>query len=199
MTDGPASSTDDQARAASQTLDRVFDPASIAVVGASADPIKRGHQIVRALTESGFAGAVYPVNPRGGELLGLEVTNSVEELPDGVDLAVLCTPAEAAPDLVRACGARGIAGVVVLAVGFGESGEAGRELESRLGKAATETGVRVIGPNTSGLLNLERGVNLVGARGVRSGGMAVLVQSGNMALALMTETTERSWDGISIY
>ncbi len=180
-------------------LQRIFDPESIAVVGASTDPTKRGHQIVRALTESGFAGDVHPVNPRGGELLGLPVTPSVEELPDGVDLAVLCTPAEAAPDLVRACGARDIAGAVVLAVGFGESGDTGRELESRLHDAAREAEVRVIGPNTSGLLNLERGVNLVGARGVRTGGMAVLVQSGNMALALMTEVTERSWDGISIY
>lgn len=185
--------------ASAETLDRIFSPASIAVVGASADPTKRGHQIVRALDESGFAGSVFPVNPRGGELLGLDVVPSVEDLPEGVDLAALCTPARAAPDLVRACGARGIAAAVVLAVGFGESGEAGRELETRLSQAAREAGVRVIGPNTSGLLNLERGVNLVGARGVRVGGLAVLVQSGNMALALMTEVTERSWDGISIY
>lgn len=197
--DSGISATDDRVAADRSALDRIFEPASIAVVGASADPAKRGYQIVRALTESDFAGAVYPVNPRGGELLGLPVTTSVEELPDGVDLAVLCTPAESAPDLVRACGARGLAGVVVLAVGFGESGLAGRQLEERLGAAAREAGVRVIGPNTSGLLNLERGVNLVGARDVRAGGMAVLVQSGNMALALMTEVTERSWDGISIY
>ncbi len=196
--DSGISATDDRVAADRPTLDRIFEPASIAVVGASADPAKRGYQIVRALTESDFAGHVYPVNPRGGELLGLAMVTSVEELPDGVDLAVLCTPAESAPDLVRACGARGLAGVVVLAVGFGESGMAGRELEERLGAAARDAGVRVIGPNTSGLLNLERGVNLVGARDVRAGGMAVLVQSGNMALALMTEVTERSWDGISI-
>lgn len=193
-------------------LDRIFEPHSIAVVGASADPAKRGHQIVRALAgpgdgeagagrsaAAGYHGRVHPVNPRGGELLGLPVVPSVEELPDNVDLAVLCTPSDAAPDLVRACGARGIAGVVVLAVGFGESGADGRTLEAELVAAGRETGVRVIGPNTSGLLNLQAGVNLVGARGVRAGGLGVLVQSGNMALALMTEVTERSWDGISIY
>lgn len=181
------------------SLARIFDPASIAVVGASSDPAKRGYQIVRALTESGYGGRIHPVNPRGGELLGLAVTESVERLPDGVDLAVLCTPAEMAPDLVRACGARRVGGAVVLAVGFAEVGAAGEVLEDRLAEAGKASGVRIIGPNTSGLLNLERGVNLVGARDVRSGGLAVVVQSGNVALALMTEVTERSWDGISIY
>jgi len=184
---------------ARSSLARVFDPGSIAVVGASSDPAKRGYQIVRALTESGYGGRIHPVNPRGGELLGLPVAESVERLPDGVDLAVLCTPAEMAPDLVRACGARGVGGVVVLAVGFAEVGGSGEALEDRLADAGEASGVRIIGPNTSGLLNLGSGVNLVGARDVRSGGLAVLVQSGNMALALMTEVTERSWDGISIY
>lgn len=180
-------------------LQRIFDPSSIAVVGASSEPAKRGNQILRALAESGYSGAVYPVNPRGGEILGRPVVTSVEELPGGVDLAVLCTPAAMAPELVRACGVRGIAGAVVLAVGFSESGEDGRALEEELRAAGRQSGVRILGPNTSGMLNLEKGVNLVGARGVRRGGLAVLVQSGNMALALMTEVTERSWDGISLY
>lgn len=180
-------------------LQRIFDPSSIAVVGASSEPAKRGHQILRALAESGYSGSVYPVNPRGGEILGRPVVTSVEDLPDGVDLAVLCTPAAMAPELVRACGVRGIAGAVVLAVGFGESGQDGLALAEELRAAGRESDVRILGPNTSGMLNLEKGVNLVGARGVRSGGLAVLVQSGNMALALMTEVTERSWDGISLY
>lgn len=179
-------------------LERIFDPQSIAVVGASADPAKRGHQILRALADSGYDGDVYAVNPRGGTILDNSIYTSVEELPDGVDLAVLCTPAPSAPALVRACGERGVGGVVVLAVGYGESGEAGRALEADLVAASQASGVRVIGPNTSGLLNLHRGVNLIGARGVRAGGLALLVQSGNVALSLMTEVTERSWDGVSI-
>ena len=181
------------------TVGRIFEPSSIAVVGASADPAKRGHQILRALAEAEYPGRVYPVNPRGGTILDHPVVPSVEELPNGVDLAVLCTPAAAAPGIVRACGSRDVGGAVVLAVGFGESGAEGRALEEELRTAGRESGVRIVGPNTSGLLNLGRGVNLVGARGVRAGGLAVLVQSGNMALALMTEVTERSWDGISLY
>ena len=180
------------------TLRRIFEPRSIVVVGASANPTKRGHQILRALGVSGYAGTVYAVNPGGGSILGHRAYRSVKELPEGADLAVFCTPGGAAPDLVRACGDRGVAGAVVLAVGFGESGKDGTRLEDRLRRAGREHGVRIIGPNTSGLLNLPLGVNLIGARGVRPGGIALLVQSGNIALALMNEVTERSRMGISI-
>lgn len=180
------------------TLRRIFEPASIAVVGASANPTKRGYQILRGLEESGYPGPVYAVNPRGGRLLGHVLLTSVEALPAGVDLAVLCTPAHTAPDLLRACGERGVGGVVVLAVGFGESGSRGAELEARLGEAARAHGVRVIGPNTSGMMNLHAGLNLIGVRGVRAGGIALLVQSGNIALALMNEIGARTREGISV-
>lgn len=180
------------------TLRRIFEPASIAVVGASANPAKRGFQILRGLAKSGYPGPVHAVNPRGGHLLGHVLLTSVEALPHGVDLAVLCTPAGMAPDLVRACGERGVGGVVVLAVGFGESGTRGTELETRLGEAARAHGVRVIGPNTSGMMNLHQGVNLIGVRDVRAGGIALLVQSGNIALGLMNEICARTREGISV-
>ena len=180
------------------TLRRIFEPASIAVVGASANPAKRGHQILRGLAKAGYAGDVHAVNPRGGHLLGHELVPSVEALPSGVDLAVLCTPAAMAPELTRACGERGVGGVVVLAVGFGESGRSGRALEARLREAARAYGVRVIGPNTSGMMNLNAGVNLIGVRGVRPGGIALLVQSGNIALGLMNEIGARTRSGISV-
>ena len=180
------------------TLARIFEPRSIVVVGASTDPGKRGHQILRALGESGYGGQVHAVNPAGGTLLGHTLLRSLDELPEAVDLAVLCTPAATAPGLVRACGDRGVGGAVVLAVGFGESGSEGARLEAELAAAGRDSGVRVVGPNTSGLLNLLRGVNLIGARGVRPGGIALLVQSGNIALGLMNEITRRTALGISI-
>ena len=180
------------------TLRRIFEPASIAVVGASANPTKRGYQILRGLARSGYPGPVYAVNPRGGRLLGHVLLTSVQALPAGVDLAVLCTPAGMAPALVRACGERGVGGVVVLAVGFGESGSRGTELEARLGEAARAHGVRVIGPNTSGMMNLHQGVNLIGVRDVRAGGIALLVQSGNIALGLMNEIGARTRGGVSV-
>lgn len=180
------------------TLDRVLAPRSVAVVGASANPAKRGHQILRALGRTDYGGAVYAVNPAGGRVLGHEALPSVDDLPEAVDLAVLCTPAAAAPSLVNACGDRGVGGALVLAVGFGESGAEGRRLEAKLQAAGKASGVRIVGPNTSGLLNLHIGLNLIGARGVPRGGIALLVQSGNIALALMNEIAASTANGISI-
>lgn len=180
------------------TLRRIFEPGSIAVVGASANPTKRGYQILRALDRSGYAGRIYAVNRGGGSIVGHRAYRSIEELPEAADMAVFCTPAAAAPALVQACGKRGIAGAVVLAAGFGETGEEGERLEARLCQAAKRHGVRIIGPNTSGLLNLPMGVNLIGARRIRPGGIALLLQSGNIALALMNEVTQQSRMGISI-
>jgi acetate---CoA ligase (ADP-forming) len=179
-------------------LDAVLSPRSLAVVGASADPKKRGNQVLAALRESGYAGAVYPVNPKGGEILGFPVFRSIDDLPSSPDLALICTPAETVAGLIEACGRKGVRGVVVLAVGFGETGDAGREEERRMLDAARRAGVRIVGPNTSGILNLPLGLNLIGARGVRAGGLSLLVQSGNMALSLMNEVTARSDEGIAI-
>lgn len=179
-------------------LDAVLLPRSVAVIGASTDPRKRGYQVLRALRDSGYAGPVYPVNPKGGEIQGFPVYPTVDAIPDVPDLALVCTPAATVPDAVAACGRKGIRGAVVLAVGFRESGDEGAELERRLLDAARAHGVRVVGPNTSGILNLPLGVNLIGARGVRPGTLSLLVQSGNMALALMNEVTARSSEGIAV-
>ncbi len=180
-------------------LSRVLRPRSVAVVGASGDPTKRGHQVVRGLLERGDRGRILPVNPRGGELLGLPVVQGVEGLPEGVDLAVVCTPAETAPEVVEALGRRGVAGAVVLAVGFRESGEVGRDLEGRLAAAARSSGVRVIGPNTSGMLNLSIGLDLLGLPGVPRGRIALVAQSGNIALDLFTEAAATGGEGFSLY
>jgi acetate---CoA ligase (ADP-forming) len=179
-------------------LDPILRPRSVAVVGASADPKKRGFQVLRALRESGYAGVVHPVNPKGGEILGFRVSPALDDIPDAPDLALLCTPAATVPDAVEACGRKGVRGAVVLAVGFRESGDEGARLEERVLAAARAWGVRVVGPNTSGILNLPLGLNLIGARGVRAGSLSLLVQSGNMALALMNEVTARSHEGIAI-
>ncbi|HSM05455.1 MAG TPA: acetate--CoA ligase family protein [Longimicrobiales bacterium] len=179
-------------------LDAVFRPTSVAVVGASADPAKRGFQILRALAESGFAGDVHPVNPRGGEILGRTCFPTLDAIPETPELAVVCTPASTVPDVIAACGRAGVRAAVVLAVGFGESGDEGAALQARVAEAGRHHGVRIVGPNTSGLLNLPLGLNLIGARGVRSGTLSLLVQSGNMALALMKEVTERSGEGIAM-
>ncbi len=185
-------------RATGRGLGAIFEPRSIAIVGASANPEKRGHHILRSLGESGYAGRVYAVNRTGGPILGHEAFGSVSELPEAVDLAVLSLPAAATPEVIRECGQRGIAGAVVLAVGFGEAGPEGARLEAELRRAAVEAEIRVVGPNTSGLLNLAHGINLIGARGIRPGRIALLSQSGNIVLGLMNGLSAASRLGVSV-
>lgn len=179
------------------SLDAVLRPASVAVIGASRDPAKRGHHIVRSLLESGFGGRVVPVNPGGGELLGLAVAPSIGDVSPPPELAVICTPAATVPAVLDTCAAAGVGAAVILAVGFGESGASGARLEAEVAAIARRNGIRVVGPNTSGLVNVPLGLNLIGVRGVRAGRLALLVQSGNLALQLMTECAARSSAGFS--
>ncbi|MFF0453791.1 acetate--CoA ligase family protein [Nocardia africana] len=184
---------------ARSAVTRLFDPHSIAVVGASADPGKRGYQAVRALQEAGYDYPVYPVNPRGGRILGLEVASSIEQLPYGVDVALIALPAAAVPDALRHCAAVGIPAAVVLANGFEETGAAGAQVQTALARAIADTGIRVVGPNTSGLLNLATGANLVGIQNVPAGAISAITQSGNMLLSLINDLKVVRGTGIHAY
>jgi acetyltransferase len=168
-------------------LDPVLRPASVAVVGASTDPTKRGHRAVRALRTAGYRGRIIPVHPRGGELLGFDVARGPADLAEPADLVLVCTPAATVPAVLEEWAAAGTRGAVVLAAGFRESGDDGARLEDGIRGVAARTGIRVMGPNTSGLLNVSLGLNLIGVEGVLPGPVSLLVQSGNVALALMTE------------
>lgn len=171
------------------SIGRLLRPRAVAVIGASADPAKRGNQAVRALREDGYPHPIYLVNPKGGEVLGLAAYRSVDDLPGPVDLALVAVPAAAVPEVLADCAAAGVAGAVVVAVGFGESGVGGDRLERRLRDIARGSGLRVIGPNTSGLFNLSERLNLVGVRGVPRGPLALVSQSGNILLGLLAQDT----------
>ena len=182
----------------SASLDAVLNPASVAIVGASRDPTKRGHQAIKALLNSGYAGRLMPVNPAGGEILGLPVAPSVADLPIVPDLAFICTPAQSVPEVLSACARRGIRGAVISAVGFRESGEEGSALEREILEIVHRSGLRLVGPNTSGVLNAASGFNLVGVPDVPAGHLALLSQSGNVGLEVLRECI-RDELGISLY
>ncbi|MFE9323494.1 acetate--CoA ligase family protein [Nocardia sp. NPDC052278] len=168
-------------------LERLFDPHSVAIIGASGNPAKRGFQAIRALQQSGYAHPIYPVHPTAQQILGLGVYSSIDRLPHGIDVALIALPAATVPDMLRRCAAAGIAGAVVLANGFAEIGGTGAELAAALAAAIAETGIRVVGPNTSGLLNVASGANLVGIEDVPCGPISVITQSGNMLLSLVND------------
>ncbi len=135
------------------TLQPFFQPAGIAVIGASHDPVKLGYGVARNLTQSGYRGAIHLVNPRGGELMGRSVHRRIADIPDPVDLAVIVVPAAAVLDALRACGARAIRAAIIASGGFREVGAEGAALEADLARTARELGMRLIGPNCIGLLD----------------------------------------------
>lgn len=181
------------------TLHGIFYPASIAIVGASKDPTKRGFRSIQKLLEDGFKGRIFPVNPKEVQILGLDVYPSLETIPGSVDLAVICTPAKTLPDVIAQCGRKGVKGAVVLAGGFAEAGAEGIVLQERMVEEARRNGVRIIGPNTSGIFNTHAASNIVGFSHLKAGGIGLLSQSGNMALSLVTEAQANGQVGLSTY
>lgn len=179
-------------------LDRIFRPRGVAIIGASADPTKRGNQAIAALRQGGYTGEIHGVNPKGGTVHGVELVRAIEELEGEIDTALICTPAQTVPDALAQCASKDIAGAIVLALGFRETGSAGEELERRIGDVVRATGIRVIGPNTSGILNPHRGLNLIGVSDVPAGRIALLGQSGNVTLQLLTEAMRRTRSGFSL-
>lgn len=141
-------------------LDSIMKPRAVAVVGASNRPHTIGNDLLKRLIEYGFNGKIYPVNPKGGEIEGLEAFRSVEELPEGVDLAVVIVRAEFVSGVVEQCHARGIRGLVVISAGFKETGAAGRELEAKLLEKVRACGMRMVGPNCLGVVNTNADVRL---------------------------------------
>jgi len=127
------------------TLQPFFEPAGVAVVGASHEPEKLGYGVAFNLLHSGYAGAIHFVNPRGGMLLDRPVHRNLAEVPDPVDLAVIIIPASAVPAALRKCADRGIFAAVILSGGFRETGGEGALLEARVAGLARERGIRLSG------------------------------------------------------
>ncbi|MCP4540872.1 MAG: CoA-binding protein [Chloroflexi bacterium] len=130
-----------------------FHPRGVAVLGASSNPVKLSHGVLRNLVTHGYKGSIYPVNPKGGTMLGLQVYTSITEVPDPVDLAVIILSADQTIKSLEACGQRGIKAVVLIASGFGELGAGGQEREAQLIEIAQRHDMRFIGPNCVGVVD----------------------------------------------
>ncbi len=181
------------------SLDRVLNATSLAIVGASKNETKRGYQAIKTLLEQGFEGRIYPVNPKEEMILGFKCYPKVSDIEQPVDLALITTPARTVPSILEDCGKKGVKGAVVIAGGFRELGVEGKKLEQEMVEVAKKYNVRLIGPNTSGMMNLKNNLNLVGIPDVPKGDIALVSQSGNMALALITEASVKSQKGFSYY
>src|SRR5712692_3074500 len=126
----------------SSSLRSLFHPTRIAVIGASANPEKMGFKIFRNIREAGFPGEVIPVNPKGERILGTASVQSVGDLPEGVDLAVVIIPAKLVPGTIRELGERKVRAAIIISGGFAESGEEGAALQDELARGAARYGIR---------------------------------------------------------
>lgn len=170
---------------------RFFNPRGIAVVGASSNPARIGGQPIKALQDAGYAGGIYPVNPKYEEVAGLTCYPNVGAIDQPCDLAIVALPAAAVNDVLVACGQQGIQFAIVLSGGFRESGAVGAELQMRLLETAAAHGVRVIGPNCQGMVNFPDRVyaafgSITGELEMPTGAVSMAFQSGGFGFAIAT-------------
>ena len=183
----------------SGSLDKFFEPRSAVVVGASATPHKPGNDVIRNILANEYAGKLYLVNPKGGEIMGMKAFQSISELPDGIDLAIIILPAKSNIQTIRECSAKGIKAIVLAAGGFSEVDEEGEQLQEDLINTIAETGVRVIGPNTSGHTstpcNFTSSFFPLGK--IPQGNISYIAQTGNFATHTMRYITTGEHFGVA--
>src|SRR6056297_1194032 len=167
-------------------IESFFTPKKVAVIGASRDPHKLGYGVIRNLLKYKFKGEIFPVNKNASEIQDIPCYSSVEELPDGIDLAVVVLPAAIVPKIIEQLGSKEIKNAIVVSGGFSETGEEGRELEEKLMQVAEKHGIRIIGPNCIGTIDTHAPVNTTFVVGMpEQGGIGFISQSGAMVAAVI--------------
>jgi acyl-CoA synthetase (NDP forming) len=178
-------------------IDRILRPKSVAIVGASPTPGALGNRLMRNLVEANFAGDMHLINPRRSEIDGRPCLNSIEALPDGVDVAVLAIPRTAVLDSVRQLGARGVGGAIIFSAGFAEGGEEGLAEQREIARVASEAGMVMMGPNCLGMINFMADIELtfVGMpKSPKRAGKRVGIVSQSGAMAAVVAVTLMSKD-----
>ncbi|MEA3477055.1 MAG: GNAT family N-acetyltransferase [Bacteroidota bacterium] len=176
-----------------KTLDKIFKPRRIAIVGVSSNAQNVGNIALKNLVAGGFNGVVYPINPKHEAVMGIQCYPDIDSLPKVPDLVVICTGAKSVPGLVKQCGEAGILGLIIMSAGFKESGEAGRKLEEQV-KAEVDKypGMHVIGPNCLGVIVPGMNMNVSFAANMpRKGNVAFISQSGALCTSVLDWAIEQ--------
>jgi len=176
-----------------------FEPEGVAIVGASRNPFKFGHFLLKNLLDLGFKGGIYPVNPNADEVLGLQAYPSVDAIEDNVDLATIIVPASKVPQVMRDCSEKHVKGVVICSSGFRETGSAGEKLEEEVLAIAKKAHIRIIGPNTTGILNTSNNftTSFAPLPKLKRGNVAFVAQTGLFAAAAFWWIVSKHPFGIS--
>ena len=165
----------------------LFNPRSVAIIGASQNKHKIGYRVLENALSRSFPGRVFPVNPRGGEILGLPVLKSISEIQGEIDLAAVVIPAEYVFDSVKELADRGTKFCIIITSGFSEVGKI--EEERRIVKYARSRGMRIIGPNVFGIYTAAADLNFTfGPKNITPGTVAIITQSGALGVAMLGKT-----------
>jgi len=167
-------------------LDKIFNPQSVAIIGASDEEGTVGYALMKNFAELGFEGKLFPVNIRKTKVLGTKAYQTVEQIPEPVDLAVIATPAKTVPEVVEQCGKTGIKGIIIISAGFKEIGEEGKALENKILELKRKYDLRIIGPNCLGVIR--PGINLNAtfiSKMPKPGNIAFISQSGALGSAIL--------------
>jgi acyl-CoA synthetase (NDP forming)/RimJ/RimL family protein N-acetyltransferase len=176
------------------SLGALLTPCSIVVIGASRDPESIGARVLQHVIDAGFTGPVYAVNPGVSELQGVRCYADVSEVPGPVDAALIVVPAGAVLEVVRSCGRAGVRGLIVMSGGFAEMGGEGLDSQRELVRVARAQGMRLVGPNSMGLLNTNPQVRLnasLAAQLPLVGGLGLFSQSGALGVAVLASAARR--------
>ena len=182
-------------------LGSLFRPRSVAVIGASRQPGTIGYVVLRNLISGGFAGKVFPVNPKADVLHSIKCHHTVTAIPDPVDLAVIAVPKGLVPRAVEQCARKGVGAVVVITAGFRETGAAGAKVEERILRTVRAHGMRMVGPNCMGIQNAQDGVRLNASFSrsfPQAGPVAFVSQSGAMGEAILAQADQINL-GVSMF
>jgi len=167
-------------------LNYLFSPSSIAVFGANERPDSVAGRIYENLCSGGFEGAIYPVNPKHGEIRGQTCYPSLKALGEPVDLAVIATPAKTIPGIIGDCGEHGVRAAIVISAGFSDSDPRERKLKQKVLEKARRHRMRILGPNCLGLIHPDRGMNATFSKNTAAPGqLALLSQSGAICTSIM--------------
>jgi len=166
-------------------MDPLFNPRSVAVIGASENSGKLGFHVMKSLTKGGFAGKIIPVNPGTSEIMGIKVSTSISDYDGQVDLAIVVLPAKLIPGVFRECADKGVKGIVLITAGFKEIDDpAGAGLHEEIEAIANRAGIQVIGPNTFGMINFHADLNASFTpefSRLKKGAIALVSQSGGIS------------------
>jgi len=180
-------------------LDLFVSPRAIAIVGASRTPGRAGYVLVKNISQHYREGRVFPVNPAAQEILGLPCYAHLQNLPEPPDIVVISLPPRETPPVIEEAGKAGARGIIVVGSGYAEEGEEGRRLELEMVRQARLSGLRILGPNTTGLLNTEKDLLLtfLDFDEVRKGSVSFIVQSGTFGGGLLEQIRSSYFFGIA--